>query len=141
MMINSFLRLWRSLLKVFDTDGFGEANEKKVNISIVDSCFVWAATWSLLCTIDTQYRKPIDAYFKKVCNGEIDGLQKFNGRKILPGAMDRGTVYDYVYFPDKNEWKAWLDLTNKDDVDKFPKEAQVQEIIVTTVDKIRYSYI
>ena len=55
--------------------------------------------------------------------------------------MDRGTVYDYVYFPDKNEWKAWLDLTNKDDIDKFPKDAQVQEIIVTTVDKIRYSYI
>lgn len=55
--------------------------------------------------------------------------------------MDRGTIYDYIYFPDKNEWKAWLDLANKDDVDKFPKDAQVQEIIVTTVDKIRYSYI
>jgi hypothetical protein len=64
-------------------------------------------------------------FFKKVCNGEIDGLLKFNSRKILPGIMDRGTVYDYIYFPDKNEWKAWLDLTNKDDVDKFPKDAQV----------------
>lgn len=123
MLINSLLRLWRSLLKVFDTEGFGEANEKKVNISIVDSCFVWAFTWTMLCSVDTQYRKPIDAYFKKVCNGEIDGLQKFNARKILPGAFDRGTVYDYVYFPDKNEWKGWLDLTNKDDVDKFPKDA------------------
>ncbi len=37
--------------------------------------------------------------------------------------MDRGTVYDYVYFPEKNEWKAWLDLSNKDDVDKFPKDS------------------
>ena len=55
--------------------------------------------------------------------------------------MDRGTIYDYIYFPDKNEWKAWIDLTNKDDVDKFPKDSQVQDIIVTTADKIRYSYI
>lgn len=55
--------------------------------------------------------------------------------------MDRGTIYDYVYFSKTDEWKQWLDLSNKDDVDKFPAEAQVQDIIVTTVDKIRYSYI
>lgn len=59
----------------------------------------------------------------------------------MPGCMDRGTIYDYVYFSKTDEWKQWLDLSNKDDVDKFPAEAQVQDIIVTTVDKIRYSYI
>lgn len=37
--------------------------------------------------------------------------------------MDRGTIYDYVYFANENKWKAWLDLTNKDDVDKFPKDS------------------
>jgi dynein heavy chain len=31
-LLNAFLRLWRTLLKVFDNDGFGESNEKKVNI-------------------------------------------------------------------------------------------------------------
>jgi hypothetical protein len=62
---------------------------------------------------------------KKVCNGEIDNLQKFNARKILPGVMDRGTIYDYVYFAEKNEWKSWLDLSNRDEVDKFPKDSQV----------------
>ena len=59
----------------------------------------------------------------------------------MPGCMDRGTIYDYVYLSKTDEWKQWLDLTNKDDVDKFPKDTQVQDIIVTTVDKIRYSYI
>ena len=55
--------------------------------------------------------------------------------------MDRGTIYDYVYFPKTNEWKSWIDLSNKDEIDKFPKDSQVQDIIVTTIDKIRYSYI
>lgn len=34
-----------------------------------------------------------------------------------------------------------MDLTNKENIDKFPKESQVQDIIVTTADKIRYSYL
>lgn len=55
--------------------------------------------------------------------------------------MDRGTIYDYVYFPAENKWQSWMDLTNKDEIDKFPAESQVQDIIVTTNDKIRYSYI
>jgi len=140
-IVMAWLRLWRSLLKVFENEAIVGDNDKKKNISIVDSCFLWAFIWSVCCVVDTQYRRPVDLFFKKVCNGEIDSIQKFQGRKILPGCMDRGTVYDYVYFPEKNEWKGWLDLSNRDEVDKFPKDSQVQDIVVTTVDKIRYSYI
>ena len=39
--------------------------------------------------------------------------------------MDRGTIYDYVYFPAENKWQSWMDLTNKDEIDKFPAESQV----------------
>lgn len=42
-------------------------------------------------------------------------------KKILPPSFDRGTIYDYVYFPDKNEWKQWMDLVNKEQLDNFPK--------------------
>ena len=59
----------------------------------------------------------------------------------MPGCMDRGTIFDYVYFPEKNEWKNWMELTDKEQIDKFPKDAVVQEIVVTTIDNIRYSYI
>lgn len=73
----ALLRLWRSLLKVFDTEAFGENQDKKENISIIDSCFLWAFIWSVCCVVDTNYRRPLDLYFKKVCNGEIDGILKF----------------------------------------------------------------
>mmetsp|Transcript_44333 Transcript_44333/g.32353 ORF Transcript_44333/g.32353 Transcript_44333/m.32353 type:complete len:82 (+) Transcript_44333:436-681(+) len=33
-----------------------------------------------------------------------------------------------------------MDLVNKEQMDNFPKNTQVQEIIVTTVDTIRYSH-
>jgi dynein heavy chain, axonemal len=140
-IVFAFLRLWRSLLTVFETEGYDEQDKKK-NISIIDSCFLWSFIWSVCCVVDTAYRKPVDLYVKQVASGQVDGIQKFqSGRKILPGCMDRGTIYDYVYFSKTDEWKQWLDLSNKDEVDKFPAESQVQDIIVTTVDKIRYSYI
>ena len=55
--------------------------------------------------------------------------------------MDRGAVCDYLYFTEKNEWKNWMDLVNKDTLDQFPKNSQVQDIIVTTVDTLMYSQI
>lgn len=60
--------------------------------------------------------------------------------KILPSQFDRGTIYDYCYIPDTNEWKNWMEFTNKDEIDQFPKNAVPNEIIVTTVDTIRYGY-
>jgi len=42
--------------------------------------------------------------------------------------------------PKTNEWKNWMDFTDKDKIDHFPKGSIVQEIIVTTMDTIRYGY-
>jgi dynein heavy chain len=93
-----------------------------------------------LCVcINTEYRKPLDLYFKKICDGSVDGIEKLKD-KILPPAFDRGTIYDYCYDPELNDWKAWVDFKNKDEVDQFPKGSVPQEIIVTTVDTIRYGY-
>lgn len=138
MLVNSFLRLWRTMLKVFDDESNIEDNDKKQNLSIIDSSFVWSFVWAICATVDTQFRRPVDIYLKKVCNGEIDNIQKFNNRKIIPGCMDRGTCFDYVYFPvgyksnsgekiefEKNSWKPWNDLANKENIDKFPKDSVV----------------
>lgn len=91
--------------------------DKKVCMKIVESAFVFACCWSLCVTIDTQFRRPFDQHFKKVCNGEIEGLLKFNNRRILPSIMDKGTIYDYVYYPEENIWKSWMDLCDKDKLD------------------------
>ena len=81
----------------------------------------------------------LDQFFKKLCNGEIDGVPKLKNT-ILPNAFDRGTIYDYCYLPETNEWKNWMDFTNKEEIDQFPKGSVPQELIVTTVDTIRYGY-
>jgi dynein heavy chain len=139
-LVQALLRLWSSLLKIFDEQDI-MSGEKKKAIAIVDSCFLFAAIWSLCVTIGTDYRRKFDMHMKKVCEGGYEGVLKFNNKKLLPSLFDKGLVYDYVYFPEKDEWAPWMSLTDKDQIDNFPKESIVQDIVVTTIDTIRYSFI
>jgi len=60
--------------------------------------------------------------------------------KILPSAFDRGTVYDYCYYPETNSWKNWMDGIDKEKIHDFPKGTNPSEIVITTVDTVRYGY-
>ena len=55
--------------------------------------------------------------------------------------MDRGLIYDYCYHVDRNEWEHWMDPINKETIDAFPKDSKPSEIVVTTIDVIRYSFV
>jgi dynein heavy chain len=138
-LLVGMLRIFRVCLKIFENDNTWEQYDKKQIQQIIESSFVFSTIWSLCISINTEFRRPFDVFYKKVCNGEIDGIAKLKN-KILPPAMDRGTIYDYCYLPETNEWKSWIDFTNKDEIDQFPKNSKPNEIIVTTVDTIRYGY-
>lgn len=89
--------------------------------------------------MNTEYRKPYNQFFLKLCNGDVEGIAKLKN-KIIPPCFDRGTIYDYCYYPETNEWKNWMDNTDKDKIDDFPRGSVVSEIVVTTMDTIRYGY-
>ena len=90
-------------------------------------------------SVNTEYRRPFDLQFKKILNGDVEGITKLKN-KVLPASFDRGTIYDYCYYPETNEWKNWMDNTDKDKLDDFPRGTNVTDIIVTTMDTIRYGY-
>ena len=124
-LVTSCFKIWRGLLTVFDNDNFITTMDKKQAHSTIESCFIFAAVWSLCISINTEFRRPFDMQFKKICNGELDTMKQKLEKKILPSTFDRGLIYDYIYFPEKNEWKHWMDLVNKDSLDQFPKNTQV----------------
>jgi dynein heavy chain len=90
--------------------------------------------------VTTEFRRPLDKYFKEVVQGSVEGLAKLK-HKISPSIFDKGIIYDYCYQPELDQWKYWTDFTNKDELDKFPKGSIPQEIVVTTADKIKYCHI
>lgn len=139
-LLVSCLRILRSLLNVFDDENYFNKFDKKQIQQIIESSFVFSSIWSLCVSIRTDYRKPMNMFYKKVCNGEIEDVPKFKN-KILPSCFDRGTIYDYCYKPEINEWENWMDQCNKDELDNFPKGSVPNEIVVTTIDTIRYGYL
>jgi len=143
-LVQSLLRIWKTFLDSFNEEGFLqklEQKDKKAVIQFIDHSFIFSAAWSICISIEGQFRRPFDKYFKEICNGEVENLKKFNNRKILPQILDRGTIYDYVYNPKTQEWTPWIKLVSEEDLGNFPASKQPQEIIVTTTDTIRYSYI
>lgn len=69
--------------------------EKRQALTVIDNMFLFAVIWSLCITCNSEYRRPIDTYLKKVLDGSVEGLTKFqNNKKILPSSFDRFTIYE-----------------------------------------------
>jgi dynein heavy chain, axonemal len=73
---------------------------------------------------------------KKLLQGDLDSGTKPLKKIAFP---DRGSIYDHVYYPDQNKWIHWHDLIDKNE--KIPSKAMPQDVIVTTTDKVKYSYL
>lgn len=141
-LIQAFLRIWGTLLKNFEDSSYTENLDKRQAVSTVDNMFLFSIIWSICITCNSEFRRPIDNYLKAICDGSIEGLEKFQGnKKIIPSQFDRGLIFDYCYDPAANAWKHWMADVDKDTIDDFGANAKVQEIIVTTVDTVRYSYV
>ncbi len=140
-LIQCLLRNFRILLKPYDDD-FGDqklnAADKKESEPRIDNSFLYSVVWSICCTCTGDYRVQVNQKFKKILLGDVEKGVKIQNKKF--NFPDRQSIYDYCYFPITNTWKNWHDFIEPKDLD-FPKNMQPQDIIVTTVDKVRYQYI
>ena len=59
-LVQSCLKLWRSLLICLEDEKFVESIEKKQVHNIIESSFVFACIWSVCISINTEFRKPFD---------------------------------------------------------------------------------
>lgn len=76
-LIQALCRLWSTLLKNFDDEDFHKDMDKRQIIQVIDNMFLFSAIWSICITCNTQDRRKIDTYMKKVLDGSIEGIPKF----------------------------------------------------------------
>lgn len=105
---------------------------------VIQSSFLMSFIWSICSIVKTESRMPLDLYFKKILRGEIESL-KLN-HEIKAPFLYYGTIYEYCYLPEQKKWQYWMEFTNKDQIDQFPKGSMVQELIVTSPETIKYGY-
>ena len=103
-------------------------DEMKIIENNIEGIFYYACVWSLGVTTNDEGRKRFNEYFfKKTSENHID--QKF----VFP---TEGTVYDYMFDIEKNQWVNWLDVITHLDI---AHSTSYIDIIVPSPDSVRYS--
>ena len=132
-----------------------EVLKEKDLAKTLDGIFLMAAIWSLGGTVDAAGRAPFSEFFRKLAAAEVTADPERSDFDLGPGieiaypedekARKMGvnlpidnTLFDYVFLGEKAQWKHWLE-TEK--IDPPGEELEFNQLIIPTVDTIRYSYV
>ncbi len=64
---------------------------------MIDSTFLFSLIWSICITCHGDNRLSFSDYVKGIYDGRIAGLEKFTGGNKKSPALERLTIYDYVF--------------------------------------------
>ncbi|KAK3263038.1 hypothetical protein CYMTET_28136, partial [Cymbomonas tetramitiformis] len=111
----------------------------------LDSLFLFSMVWSVGGSTDAEGRKRFNHFFRLLIEGSRPEEDLGPGYtwtpppyKVALNFPSRGQVYDYVFDKQSLVWASWLDTESPQ---KIPPTAQFNDIVVSSVDTIRYSYL
>ncbi|XP_043934432.1 dynein axonemal heavy chain 12 [Protopterus annectens] len=105
------------------------------------AAFAFSLVWSVGGCCDTDSRIKFDLFLKEMVAGKTEDSP-------LPTAVnkwecpfdEKGLVYDYMYeFKGKGRWVHWNETIKN--IQLGDKNTKIQEIIVPTMDTVRYTYL
>jgi len=138
-LVQALMRIYRTFLKDMEDEAYYNSLEMKNKMNILDNFFVFSVVWSLGASVSTEHRKPLDAHLKKIFLGDIQ-IGEMKKKKI--NIPEKSLLFDWVYELKSNkldgDWKQWIE---KISLEEIPKKMAVQNIIISTVDTVRYSYL
>ncbi|KAL7748727.1 hypothetical protein RI367_005881 [Sorochytrium milnesiophthora] len=136
--------LVRSCMNIFDgmfaTYRKTPATDSATLNKAVQGMFCFSCVWSLGGNLDDDGRVKFSAFFKDyvVDGGKEDGLHR--PASVTAGFPAAFTIYDYFFDTQAgSRWVLWTDMTNG--VFIIPANARYDDILVPTVDTIRYAHL
>ncbi|KAK2500550.1 hypothetical protein MC885_013342, partial [Smutsia gigantea] len=148
--------LVRSLMNLIDCFMDNFADEVKVKdrndretYSLLEGIFLFSLIWSVGASCKDDDRLKFNKILRELMEGPISELTR-NKFKLLSGGEqtsskalsvpfpEKGTIYDYQFVTEGiGKWEPWI--KNLADAPLIPKDVMFNEIIVPTLDTIRYS--
>ncbi|XP_030314514.1 dynein heavy chain 12, axonemal [Calypte anna] len=104
-------------------------------------CFAFATVWSIGATCDSDSRIIFDNFLRETLAGksEINPVPENVAKWECP-FEEKGLVYDYMYeLSGRGCWVHWNKLIK--DINYSDKNVKIQDIIIPTVDTVRYTYL
>ncbi|XP_043080221.1 dynein axonemal heavy chain 12 [Puntigrus tetrazona] len=137
---NSVVSLTR-LFEMLLTGPLGEDPGNKNIRTWIMAAFAFALVWSVGGCCDTDSRSRFDQFLREIISGKAENYP-------IPAAVskwecpyeEKGLVYDYSYeFKGKGRWVHWNESIRNTPLGD--KNTKVQDIIVPTIDTVRYTYL
>nr|XP_025044359.1 dynein heavy chain 12, axonemal isoform X2 [Pelodiscus sinensis] len=134
-----------SLTRLFEMLLFQTVQKDPTNKNIhtwIMACFAFSMVWSIGGTCDSDSRVLFDNFTRDVLAGKSEAhpVPPAVGKWDCP-FDEKGLVYDYMYeLKGKGRWVHWNEAI-KSSKYSDDKNVKIQDIIVPTLDTIRYTYL
>ncbi|XP_060622080.2 dynein axonemal heavy chain 12 [Anolis sagrei] len=107
----------------------------------ITGCFAFSLIWSIGGTCDSDGRTVFDSFIKDIVTGKLE-------QHPVPASVgkwdhpfeEKGLVYDYMFeMKGKGRWAHWNEFLKT--INFGDKNTKIQDIIVPTMDTVRYTYL
>ncbi|KAL0050690.1 hypothetical protein WJX82_005287 [Trebouxia sp. C0006] len=148
----SLMSLFSSLLDCFKPNAAGEPPVLPAEpTKLLEGLFIFSLIWSIGATTETAGRTLFNHFLRKLLRKGVEespdrtefdlgpgvtiATPEFDLRAILP--VD-GSVHDYMFDQESCDWVHWMKTVPSQEL---PPTLAFHEIIVQTIDTVRYSYL
>ncbi|XP_076459412.1 dynein axonemal heavy chain 7-like [Babylonia areolata] len=149
-LVKALMSLMDCLMDEFQDEGRIAQLEEREIITWLESIFFFALTWSCGGSTDDNGRIKFDKLLRELITGgmteetrsmlTIPELTEPPMKPYLNPFPPKGRVYDYKFVKEgSGKWVSWSEDIK--DTEPIPKDAMFNEIIVPTVDTVRYTYL
>ena len=107
--------------------------ELEVLYKSIYNIYFFCTVWSIGITSKEDGREKFNEYLREFMQNNLP--ENDVGRVLFP---EQGTVYDYYFDYENDEWKSWDNLLTYPKIDA---RAEYTDIIIPTIDSVRYCYI
>ena len=107
--------------------------ELEVLYKSIYNIYFFCTVWSIGITSREDGREKFNEYLREFMQNNLPEYDV--GRVLFP---EQGTVYDYYFDYENDEWKSWDNLLTYPKIDS---RAEFTDIIIPTIDSVRYCYI
>ena len=141
-LIMSLTRLLESLFDEFKDPELIQSMNENLVFCWLQCLFLFSLVWSVGSSVNEEGRKIFDKNLRKILlNDTPNNLKPFvkaPSVKLVQLFPDSKSVFDFTFEKKKGKWLPWLDTVEKQALDP---EAEFTDIIVQTVDTVRYTYL
>eukprot|EP00118_Oscarella_pearsei_P018868 m.196512 g.196512 ORF g.196512 m.196512 type:complete len:4008 (+) comp39530_c1_seq1:67-12090(+) len=149
-LVHSLMNLIDSLIDDFRDGGKSKEWTAEQTVAYVEGIFLFSFVWSLGASTGSDSRLKFDVFLKEITNGALSDKtrQKFNVLETLDAPKtpllcpfpEEETVFDYRFVKEEmGRWMLWFEDIR--DPNPISKDADVNQLIVPTVDTVRYTYL